>query len=262
MDKQYAIAVTRTGVIYAGAYKNSAEDTIEFVECRRVLLVGHSTATDIIMGRDITGRKTPAISNVAVTDIDKQYLVAPYIYGIILGLPDTTSVDAFKADYKTMCLSRYLGYKVEDIEGYPVAIITEHGRFRKGLRINNDLSAEEGYGIFYGACSAFAETMHLAFDKVQALVLNYQIGYNEPKNFADFVLSRYPDVDAPIPCLELIMLHNKITNSCTDGIKEFCQSKGINLHKEYSMRYFLTVVKDAYSSDKIQLLADKYGITI
>ena len=262
LDKKYIVVETNTGIVYAGELVEHGVETVKLSHCFRVFLNSKYTVKDIIFGRDIRGRITNNVESLTVFNLRNSYIVVAQVLSKLLSLPKTTAADSYKVFYKDLCLKEYCGYIVKEFEHSPIAVVRERGRFAKGRCIFNDLSYIEGYTISYWNVSSFANNLHDAFDKLQSMVLNYQATTYKPSNFADFVVSKYPDVDAPIPCLELILLHNKITNSCTDGINEFCATHSINFHKEYSMRYFLTAVKDSYSPERIKSIADKYGIII
>lgn len=72
----------------------------------------------------------------------------------------------------------------------------------------------------------------------------------------------YPDPDAPIPASELFQWHNTLTGSCHMGRTSFCKQHGVDLNGSYTVRYFLSLTRDAYGSSAIHDLARAYNITL
>lgn len=165
-------------------------------------------------------------------------------------------------DFDALDIACYNNLEVISINKKAFALEQTHSNVNKGFLINPNLSASECYSITFGKSTAFGKTLKQAYESVKELILNTPISGVENIDYASAVVRKYPNVDAVIPVLELVELHHLITDSCSDGIREFCAKNNINLNGTATMRLFLTTVKDAEKPELIQSIAQKYGITI
>lgn len=252
--------------LYIGDYspsENKSRGSIVLHQARLILDWKGSFHT-IAMGQCKGCSLTKAIEKITVKDVEMTIKLSESVVSKLLVLPVKFSNVTTALDYNTLHLASVLDHDVINISGNAVIITQQHGRAGFGYKINVYLSMIPCYTISYnnGEIVGCGNNLHAAFDCAKNIVLNHTV--HSPRNYdwAAYCVSKYPDVDAQIPVIELIDLHNFMTNSCNKGINEFCVSHQVNVRSTASMREFLTITKDAYASDVIESIANKYGITI
>jgi len=153
------------------------------------------------------------------------------------------------------------GKPVYSIDDIPTIIENVRGNIAKGYIVKPDLSLMECYIVKVGNVFAHAKDAHAAYTEARDKAIKY--GCVEcVADYANYVVSKYPDVDAQIDRKEIYELHNIITGSCDLGRKEFLEAHGLTLEGTISMREFLNLVKYAYGKERIAVIAEKYGITL
>ena len=154
-------------------------------------------------------------------------------------------------------INSYNGHEVYIIDGMQTIIYSVHGNIARGATINSDLTLADCYIAKYEDYFAHGETAKRAILDAQAKA--YQDKPIEER--VDYVVKKYPDVDAPIERSALFSLHNFLTGSCLFGRKEFAKAHSLDPeHGTMTMREFIYLTKDAFGGDNIRQLADAYGI--
>ncbi len=134
-----------------------------------------------------------------------------------------------------------------------------HGNIARGATINSDLILADCYIAKYEDYFAHGETAKQAMLDAQAKA--YQDKPIEER--VDYVVKKYPDVDAPIEHSALFSLHNFLTGSCLFGRQEFAKEHLLDpKHGSMTMRDFINLTKGAYGGDNIRQLADAYKIKL
>lgn len=138
-------------------------------------------------------------------------------------------------------------------------IYSVHGNIARGATINSDLTLADCYIAKCEDNFAHGETAKQAMADAQS-----KAWQDKPiEERVDFVVKKYPDVDAPIEHSALFSLHNFLTGSCLLGCKEFAKAHLLDPeHGAMTMRRFIHLTKDAYGGDNIRQLADAYKIRL
>ena len=156
-------------------------------------------------------------------------------------------------------IKSYNGYEVYIIDDMQTIIYSVHGNIARGAIINSDLTLADCYIAKYEDYFAHGETAKQAMLDAQAKA--YQDKPIEER--VDYVVKKYPDVDAPIEHSALFSLHNFLTGSCLFGRQEFAKSHAIDpKHGSMTMMDFINLTKDAFGGDNIRQLADAYKIRL
>ena len=156
------------------------------------------------------------------------------------------------------------GRKVYLVDGVPTIIDriktidlkgSQPWQCAEGFILNKDFTLTPCFvAKVEGRFFAHGKTLHEAYPKA----LKQRPLSERTKLFREV----YPDPDAPIPASELFQWHNTLTGSCHMGRTSFCKQHGIDLNGSYTVRYFLSLTRDAYGSSAIRDLARAYNITL
>ena len=156
-------------------------------------------------------------------------------------------------------IKSYNGHEVYIIDDMQTIIYSVHGNIARGATINSDLSLADCYIAKCRDYFAHGETAKQAMADAQS-----KAWQNKPiEDRIDLVVSKYPDVDAPIEHSALFSLHNFLTGSCLFGRQEFAKSHSLDPeHGAMTMRKFINLTKDAFGGNNIRQLADAYKIKL
>lgn len=190
-------------------------------------------------------------------DVIKQFLAVSS--GYVYGSGDASgSGDGYGAGSGDGIKS-YNGYEVYIIDDMQTIIYSVHGNIARGVTINSDLTLADCYIAKYEDYFAHGETAKQAMSDAQSKA--YQ---NKPiEERIDYVIEKYPDVDAPIEHSTLFSLHNFLTGSCLFGRQEFAKAHCLDpKHGAMTMRKFINLTKDAFGGNNIRQLADAYKIRL
>lgn len=166
------------------------------------------------------------------------------------------------ATYYKLHLANTSYGEVNNINGMPIVITSTHGKAQSGYFIDTNLHFHPCYIITFLYTHGVGESLHKAYEDAKNKILSYDKHKYNVYDYATYVVKTYPNVDEKIPVVELIELHNIITNSCSRGINAFLSSHLINIDGTLSMRQFLTLTEQAYAPEIIKSIVNKYGITI
>ena len=253
------------GVYYAGEFDEQVGSNI--VLTNAFVLICPAPFYKVVAGKAGGLRGLP-VSSIEITDIEGKSKLREEVFFDIYNLPvyHESSYNYTTAEhnswYKKLHIVKYAEYEIHNINGNAVAITQEHGRAKRGVALSPSLNKHDCYVITFGESFGIGDNLHDAYEDVKRVITSKTTHVQKGYDWAQFVVDRYPDVDALIPNLELLELHNIITNSCSSGIQTFAAQHGIDIDGSSSMRTFITLTKDSFGSDVIKSIADKYGITI
>lgn len=148
---------------------------------------------------------------------------------------------------------------VFSINDIPVHIKAIRNSTANVLMILEDFSTVEKYVYKIGNVIAFGDSVSEAAKNAKAMAIRNEC-HNCSPNFVNYVLSRYPDVNAKYPVTDLLELHNVITGSCVSGRTQYIRDNKIDLNGEISMKAFLISVRNLYGGDSIDKIIKAYGI--
>jgi len=153
-------------------------------------------------------------------------------------------------------LKEYNGNKVWYIDNLPTLIDSVHGDYyAKGRLVNGDLTLTSCYIARSGNSLAHGETLRKAAEDAQAKAME-QMPLEER---LDRFKAEFPSLDSKEKCEVFYHWHHILTGSCTMGRDQFVRDHGLNMDKEYTVGYFLDIVKDAYGSGVIRKLREMYS---
>ena len=70
--------------------------------------------------------------------------------------------------------------------------------------------------------------------------------------------TEFPSLQTMATCAEFYKWHHILTGSCTMGRDQFVKSRGLDMEKEYTVEYFLSITEYAYGRDAIRQLKEMY----
>lgn len=70
--------------------------------------------------------------------------------------------------------------------------------------------------------------------------------------------AEFPSLLAVATCATFYKWHHILTGSCAMGRNEFVKSHSLDMEKEYTVEYFLDIVKDSYGRAAIRQLREMY----
>ena len=143
---------------------------------------------------------------------------------------------------------------VDYIDDVPTIIIQVHGNFAYGYIVKEDLTLEPCFIAKVGNSFAHGKTLKDAVADAKA---------KETKRLPiEERIEKFIEVFGPLDSehtgKEFYDWHHILTGSCRMGRDGFCKSHNIDLAQKYSVRYFLSITKDSYKSDVINLIIKAY----
>lgn len=182
-------------------------------------------------------------------DVIKQFLAVSSGYG-----------DGYGSGYGDgYGIKSYNGHEVYRIDDMQTIIYSVHGNIARGVTINSDFTLADCYIAKCGDYFAHGDTAKHAMADAQS-----KAWQNKPiEERIDYVIKKYPDVDALIEHSTLFSLHNFLTGSCLFGRQEFAKAHCLDPESgAMTMREFIHLTKNAYGGDNIRQLADAYKIKL
>jgi hypothetical protein len=153
-------------------------------------------------------------------------------------------------------LKEFNGERVFYIDGVPTLIDHVRGDYAKGRIVNDDFTTDNCYIVRVGNHFAHGETLHQAFKDAEAKVMK---GMPLEELIAKFN-EEFPSLSTTATCATFYNWHHILTGSCTTGRDNFIKAHGLDMDKEYTVEYFLDIVKDYYGRDVIRQLRETYEI--
>jgi len=148
-------------------------------------------------------------------------------------------------------ISSFNGQSVHDIDGVQTIISRIKGGIAKGFILNADLTLQPCFVAKYGDFFAHGSTAQDAARDAEAKALEESpiedriALFNERFNRTD----KYP-------ASEFFAWHRVITGSCEMGRTQFMRDKGIAMDDTFTVAEFVSLTKDAYGGEVIQMLAN------
>lgn len=140
------------------------------------------------------------------------------------------------------------------IDNVPTLIDIVRGNYAKGRIIRDDLTFEPCYIARVENSFAHGTTLRKAMEDATAKAIE-----NMPieQRIEKFV-SEFPSLETKAKCEDFYNWHHILTGSCEMGRKEFVTEHGLDMDKEYTVRYFLDITAKAYGGEIIIKLKDSY----
>jgi hypothetical protein len=149
-------------------------------------------------------------------------------------------------------IEEYNNQKVYKIDGVPTLVDSIKGNYAKGRIIKSDLTTEDCYIAKCGNYFAHGKTIKQALSDATEK-------YNERKpleeRIADFN-NKFPEDDIPYEGSELFSWHHILTGSCLFGRQQFCQDRGLNVNKKYTIKQFIELTENSFGSSAIKKLKE------
>ena len=151
-------------------------------------------------------------------------------------------------------IKNFIGEAAYMVDGIQTLIYSVHGNYAKGAILKGDLTLQPCFIARVGDFFAHGDTLHQALAEAQE-----KYDGNKPieDRIEDFKKS-YPSLESTGTGGDFYRWHHVLTGSCTAGRDAFCKDYGVEMDKEYTVSYFLELVKDAYGRDAIKQLRESY----
>ena len=180
-----------------------------------------------------------------------------YGYGGTVIYGGGSNVKEYKScgiEYKNCGIKSYNGYKVYQIDDIPTIIYDVVRDFASAAIINRDKTLKKCFVVKMGNCFAHGNTLKEAYQDAMAKHLRS----TSVEEKIDMFIKEHPSLDSEHSFDDFFYWHNILTGSCLLGRKQFCKEHEIDNNKNYTVRYFLELTKDAYGGDVIKSLMNKY----
>ena len=151
-------------------------------------------------------------------------------------------------------ISTYEGNIVDYIDGVPTIITRIHNNIAKGYVIKRDMTLEACYIAKAGYSFAHGETLKDAIADAEAKEMERMPVEERIEKFID----KFGSLDSEHTGKEFYDWHHILTGSCRMGRDEFCKDNDIDLDKKYTVRYFLSITKNAYGGSVINEILETY----
>ena len=146
------------------------------------------------------------------------------------------------------------GQHVHRIDGVQTVIASVTGNYARGYLVQKDLTLKPCYIARHGDFFAHGETLKEAVsDAVAKWVKNRPL-----KERMDDFCKRFPTSETKAKCSVFYDWHNILTGSCRMGRDQFIRENGLDMDQEYTVEYFLKITRNAYGSDVIRQLEERY----
>ena len=151
-------------------------------------------------------------------------------------------------------ISAYEGNIVDYIDGVPTIITRIHDNIAKGYVIKSDMTLEACYIAKAGYSFAHGETLKDAIADAEAKEMERMPVEERIEKFID----KFGSLDSEHTGKEFYYWHHILTGSCRMGRDKFCNDNDIDLDKKYTVRYFLSITKNAYGGSVINEILETY----
>ena len=151
-------------------------------------------------------------------------------------------------------ISTYERNIVDYIDGVPTIITRIHNNIAKGYVIKRDMALEACYVAKAGYSFAHGETLKDAIADAEAKEMERMPVEERIEKFID----KFGSLDSKHTGKEFYDWHHILTGSCRMGRDEFCKDNDIDLDKKYTVRYFLSITKNAYGGSVINKILETY----
>ena len=151
-------------------------------------------------------------------------------------------------------ISTYEGNIVDYIDGVPTIITRIHNNIAKGYVIKRDMTLEACYVAKAGYSFAHGETLKDAIADAEAKEMERM----PVEERIDKFIEKFGSLNSEHTGKEFYDWHHILTGSCRMGRDEFCKDNDIDLDKKYTVRYFLSITKNAYGGSVINKILETY----
>ena len=151
-------------------------------------------------------------------------------------------------------ISTYEGNIVDYIDGVSTIITRIHNNIAKGYVIKRDMTLEACYVAKVGNSFAHGETLKDAVADAEAKEIQRMPVEERIEKF----IEKFGSFDSEHKGKEFYDWHHILTGSCRMGRDEFCKDNDIDLDKKYTVRYFLSITKNAYGGSVIDKILETY----
>lgn len=146
------------------------------------------------------------------------------------------------------------GMKVVNIDGIPTAISIIKGQVAKGYIVFHDFSLEKTFvvkaGNYYGHGETIREARQYALGKMYANM--------DTDAVIDEFVSMF-DKDTEYDVGYFYEWHNRLTQSCKQGLDQFAKQHNINLeYDRMTTEEFIDLTKDSFGGEIIKKVAERY----
>lgn len=148
------------------------------------------------------------------------------------------------------------GNIVDHIDDIPTIITQLHGNYARGYIVQCDLTFVPCYIAKVSNSFAHGKTLKDAIVDAEAKAMEKMPIEERIEKFKDV----FGTLDSEHTGKEFYDWHYILTGSCRMGRDEFCKSKGIDLTKKYTVRYFLDITQESYRRDIINQVRKSYQI--
>lgn len=157
-------------------------------------------------------------------------------------------------EYDGCGIKSYNGHKVYQIDNIPTIIYNVVRDFASAAIINRDKTLRKCFVVKVGDCFAHGNTLKEAYQ--DAMAKHLRSLYVDER--IDMFIKEHPSLDSEHSFDDFFYWHNILTGSCLLGRQQFCKEHEIDSNKNYTVRYFLELTKDAYCGNIIKSLMNKY----
>ena len=152
----------------------------------------------------------------------------------------------------------FCGERVWYIDGVPTLVDRVRRNAARCRIINDDFTTTQCYVARVGNYWAHGDSLRKAFEDAQAKVLK-----DSPveDRIASFKVE-FPKLSATAKCSEFYRWHHILTGSCTMGRNEFVKAHELDMDKDYTVGYFLTITANSFGGEIIKQLRELYERTM
>ena len=142
----------------------------------------------------------------------------------------------------------------DGVDSVPTIITQVRGNIACGYTVKDDLTLEPCYIAKVGNSFAHGNTLKEAVADAEAKEMEDMPLKERIKKFVE----TFGSLDSEHTGQEFYDWHHILTGSCRMGRDEFCKDNDIDLDKKYTVRYFLSITKNAYGGSVINEILETY----
>ena len=151
-------------------------------------------------------------------------------------------------------LKAFNGQPVYYIDNIPTVILNVHLNVAKGYIVNGDLTTSPCFIVKDNEGHyAHGETIEDARKSLEEKILE---GMDEDERIEKF--TEQFDASKTYKGSEFYEWHHILTGSCEFGRNAFVKDHGIDLEKEYTVKYFLEITANSFGGETIRKLQERY----
>ena len=144
--------------------------------------------------------------------------------------------------------------RVWHIDNVLTLIDRVRGNYAKGRILNSDLTLTPCYIARVDNSFAHGTTLRKAVEDAAAKAIENMPIEQRIEKFVD----EFPSLETKAKCEDFYNWHHILTGSCEMGRKRFVIEHGLDMQKEYTVRYFLDITTKSYGGEIIIKLKSSY----